>query len=187
MKKLHVKYMVSLRCKMLVKSELEKLGLRYVSVDLGIIEILENITSDQHEQLKINLKKSGLELLDDKRSQLVEKTKMVINEMIRLTDNEQNVNYSEYISRYTGYEYTHLAHVFSEITGVTVQQFIIVNKVDRVKELLLYNHLTIKEIAYRLHYSSTAHLSNQFKKITGLTPAYFKGIAQKRKYILDNL
>jgi AraC-like DNA-binding protein len=176
--------MVSLRCKMKVKEELKKLGIWYVVVNLGVIEILEDITSGQHQQLKINLLESGLELLDDKRSILIESIKNVVTEMIHHTDEVPKVNYSEYISEKLGFDYTYLANVFSEVNGVTIQQFIITNKIERVKELLLYDELTLTEIAYRMHYSSVAHLSNQFKKITGLTPTYYKGIAEKRR---DNL
>ena len=156
--------MVSLRCKMLVKEELKKLGILYAVVDLGVIEILEDITSEQREQLKINLKKSGLELMDDNRSVLVESIKNVITEMIHYTDEKPRLNYSDYISEKLGYNYTYLANVFSEVKGITIQQFIILNKIEKIKELLLYDELSLKEISYRLHYSSVAHLSNQFKK-----------------------
>ena len=179
--------MVSQRCKMMVKEELKKLGIWYVVVDLGVIEILEDITSEQHEQLKINLQKSGLELLDDKRSILVESVKNVIVEMIHYSDEVPKVNYSDYISEKLGYDYTYLANVFSEVKGITIQQFIILNKIERVKELLLYDELSLTEIFYRLHYSSVAHLSNQFKKITGLTPTYYKGIANKRRGNLEDV
>jgi AraC-like DNA-binding protein len=185
--KLYVKYMVSHRCKMMVKEELKKLGLHYVIVDLGMVEILEEITLEQREMLKINLKKSGLELLDDKKSILVENIKNVIIEMIHYTDEESNVNYSDYISEKLGYDYTYLANTFSEVKGVTIQHFIILNKIERVKELLLYNELSLSEIAYRMNYSSTAHLSNQFKKITGLTPSYYKGITEMRRKNLEDV
>lgn len=184
---LYVKYMVSLRCKMMVKTELLKLGLHFVIVDLGVVEILEDITPDQREQLNINLKKSGLELLDDKRSIVVESIKNIIIEMIHYSDEEPRVNYSDFISQKLGYDYTYLSNIFSEVKGITIQQYIIFNKIERVKELLLYDELTLTEISYRLHYSSVAHLSNQFKKITGLTPTYFKGIANKRRRNLEDM
>ena len=164
--------MVSERCKMMVREELKKLGIGYVEVDLGVIELLEDISSDQREMLKTSLMTSGLELLDDKRSILVESIKNVITEMIHYTDEKPSVNYSVYISEKLGYDYTYLANVFSEVKGITIQQFIILNKIERVKELLIYDELSLTEIAYRLHYSSVAHLSNQFKKITGLTPTF---------------
>ena len=185
--KLYVKYMVSQRCKMMVKEELKKLGICYVVVDLGVIEILEDITTEQHDQLKVNLQKSGLELLDDKRAILVEGIKNVIIEMIHYNDELPKVNYSDFISEKMGYDYTYLANVFSEVKGITIQQFIILNKIERVKELLLYDELTLTEISYRLHYSSVAHLSSQFKKITGLTPTFYKGIADRRRGNLEDV
>ncbi len=179
--------MVSLRCKMMVKEELKKLGIRYVVVDLGTAEILEDITAQQHEQLKVNLLKSGLELLDDKKSILIEKVKNVIIEMIHYTDDLPEVNYSDYISKKLDYDYTYLSNLFSEVKGITIQQFIIIHKIERVKELLLYDELNLTQISYKLNYSSVAHLSNQFKKITGLTPTFFKKIKQKRLGMLENL
>lgn len=185
--KLYIKYMVSHRCKMMVKSQLKKLGLHFVIVDLGMVEILEDISPEQREELAINLRKSGLELLDDKRSVLVESIKVVIIEMIHYSEDEIKVNYSDYISEKLDYDYTYLANVFSEVKGITIQQFIILNKIERAKELILYDELTLSEIAYRLHYSSPAHLSNQFKKVTGLRPAYYKGLAGKRRKNLEDL
>lgn len=185
--KLYIKYMVSLRCKMIVKEELAKLGLQYVVVDLGVVEVLGDITEDQREQLKVNLLRSGLELLDDKKSILIEKIKNVITEMIHYTDEIPKVNYSEYISEKLNYDYTYLSNIFSEVKGITIQHYIIINKIERVKELLLYDELNLTEISYKLHYSSVAHLSNQFKKITGLTPSFFKQLKQKRQANLENL
>lgn len=179
--------MVSLRCKMMVKAELEKLGLHYVILDLGMVEILENISEEQHEQLKRNLLKSGLELLDDKKSILIEKIKNVITEMIHYSDEFPKSNYSDYISKQVGYDYTYLANIFSETKGITIQQFIIINKIEKVKELLLYDELNLTEISYKLHYSSVAHLSNQFKKITGLSPSFYKKLKQKRKNNLEDM
>ncbi len=185
--KLYIKYMVSLRCKMMVKEELVKLGLHYVTVDLGMVEILEDISKEQREQLRANLFKIGLELLDDKKSILIEKIKNVIIEMIHYSEALPKVNYSDYISKKLGYNYTYLANTFSEVKGITIQQFIIMHKIERVKELLLYEELNLTEISYKLHYSSVAHLSNQFKKITGLTPSYYKKLKQKRKRNLEDL
>ncbi|MGB2849252.1 MAG: AraC family transcriptional regulator [Saprospiraceae bacterium] len=184
---LYIKYMVSLRCKLLVKDELTKIGLPHAIVDLGTIELLKDLTEPQHELLKTNLLRSGLELLDDKKSILIEKIKNVIIEMIHYSDEIPQVNYSNYISEKLGYDYTYLANTFSEVKGITIQQFIIIHKIERVKELLLYEELTLTEIAYQLHYSSVAHLSNQFKKITGLTPTYFKNLGKKRKNNLENI
>ena len=179
--------MVSLRCKMLVKEELKKLGLRYVVVDLGVVEIMEDITQVQHEQLKANLLRSGLELLDNKKAILIEKIKNVITEMIHYTDELPKVNFSEYISEKLDHDYTYLSNIFSEVKGITIQQFIIIHKIERVKELLLYDELNLTEISYKLHYSSVAHLSNQFKKVTGLSPSFYKQLKQKRMGNLENV
>ncbi len=172
---------------MMVKEELKKLGLHYVIVELGTVEILEDITQKQHDELKVNLHKSGLELLDDKKSILIEKIKAVIVEMIHYADELPKVNYSDYISEKLHYDYTYLANVFSEVKGITIQQFIIIHKIEKVKELLLYDELNLTEISYKLHYSSVAHLSNQFKKITGLSPSFYKQLKQKRKLNLENM
>ena len=179
--------MVSLRCKMVVKEELKKLGIHYVVVDLGMVEILEDITAEQHELLTKNLQKSGLELLENKKSILIEKIKNVITEMIHYSDEIPQTNYSDYISEKLGHNYTYLANTFSEVKGITIQQFIIIHKIERVKELILYDELNLAEISYKLHYSSPAHLSNQFKKVTGLTPSFYKKIQQKRKKNLENM
>ena len=179
--------MVSLRCKMVVKEELKKLGLHYAHVDLGAVEILEDITQKQHDQLKKNLFKSGLELLDNKKSILIEKIKNVITELIHHSDELPKVNYSDYISEKLNYDYTYLSNIFSEVKGISIQQFIIIHKIERVKELLLYDELTLKEICNKLHYSSASHLSKQFKKVTGLTPSFYKQLKQKRKINLENI
>ncbi len=184
---LYIKYMVSLRCKMVVKEELKKLGLHYVNVDLGTIEILEDITDFQRNALRKNLKRYGLELLDDKRKIIIEKIKSVITEMVHYSDELPKMNYSDYISERLGYDYTYLANTFSEVKGITIQQFIIMHKIERIKELLLYDELNLTEISYLLHYSSVSHLSNQFKKITGLTPSYYKKLKKKRLKNLEDL
>lgn len=186
--KLYIKYMVSLRCKMLVKEELKKLGINCASVDLGMVEIQDDISEEQLEKFAKNLKKSGLELLDDKKNILVEKIKSVIVEMIHYEDELPKVNDSDYISEKLGYDYTYLSNTFSEVKGTTIQHYIIMHKIERAKELLLYDELTLTEIAHKLHYSSVAHLSNQFKKITGLTPpTYFKELKEKREKNLEDL
>ena len=172
--KIYIKYMVSLRCKMVVKEELKKLGLHFIVVDLGEVEILEELTESQHDSLKAVLHNSGLELMDDKRSVLIEKIKKVIIEMVHYADELPKINYSDYISEKLHYDYTYLSNLFSEVKGMTIQQFIILHKIEKVKELLLYEELNLTEISYQLQYSSVAHLSNQFKKITGLTPSFFR-------------
>lgn len=179
--------MVSLRCKMVVHEELKELGLRHAVVDLGIVELLEDITEQQREILKENLLKSGLVLLDDKKSILIEKIKNVITEMIHYSEELPKENFSDYISSKLGYDYTYLANTFSEVKGITIQHFIIVNKIEKVKELLLYDELNLTQISYKLNYSSVAHLSNQFKKITGLSPSFYKQLKQKRRNNLEDL
>lgn len=178
--KLYIKYMVSLRCKMMVKDEIQKMGLHYGTVELGTVEILEDITQEQREELGRKLLLSGLELLDDKKNILIEKIKAVVIEMVHYADELPKTNFSDYLSGKLGYDYTYLSNIFSEVKGTTIQQFVIMHKIEKVKELLLYGELTLSEIAYQLHYSSVAHLSNQFKKITGLAPSYYKTLKQKR-------
>jgi len=184
---LYIRYMVSLRCKMVVKEELKKLGLWYVFVDLGTVEVLGEVTDELLKQLKANLHKSGLELLDDKRSILIERIKNVVIEMIHYDEELPKINFSDFISEKIGYDYTYLSNIFSEVKGITLQQYIIMHRIEKVKELLLYDELTLTEISYRLQYSSVAHLSNQFKKVTGLTPSFYKQLKQKRRTNLENL
>jgi AraC-like DNA-binding protein len=179
--------MVSLRCKLVVREELHKLGISYYSVDLGVVETLEEISQEQQVALKKNLLESGLELLDDHKSILIEQIKNVVIEMIHYSDELPKVNYSDYISEKVGYNYTYLSNLFSEVKGITLQQFIIMHRIEKVKELLLYDELNLTEISYRLQYSSVAHLSNQFRKITGLTPSSYKQLKRKRRGSLENL
>jgi YesN/AraC family two-component response regulator len=179
--------MVSLRCKMVVKQELKNLGLHFAIIDLGVVQILEKITDVQREELRENLLKSGLELLNDNRNILIERIVNVIIEMVHYSDELPKENYSTYISNKLGYDYTYLSNTFSEVKGITIQQFIINHKIEKIKELLLYNEHTLSEIADKLHYSSVAHLSNQFKKTTGLSPSYYKKLKQQRIQNLENM
>ena len=179
--------MVSLRCKMMVKEELEKMGLHFITVELGDVNIQENISDKQREQLKIALLKSGLELMDDKKAILIEKIKNVIIEMIHYSDEVPQVNFSDFLAEKLKYDYTYLANHFSESTGVTIEQFIIIHKIERAKELIIYDELNLTEIAFKLHYSSVAHLSNQIKKVTGLTPTFFKALKKKKREVLENV
>ncbi len=179
--------MVSLRCKMVVREELRNLGSTILQLDLGTVETGEDISDEKLEVLRKNLLKSGLELLEDSKSILIQKIKGVIIEMIHYEEEIPKVNYSEYISEKLDYDYTYLANTFSEVKGITIQQYIIFHKIEKVKELLLYGHFTLTEISYKLHYSSVAHLSNQFKKVTGLSPSYYKELKQRRKHNLENL
>jgi AraC-like DNA-binding protein len=185
--KMVIKYMVSIRCKMLVKAELERLRLKYTTVELGEVNLTEDITNEQREQLNRALKKAGLELMDDKKAMLVEKIKNVIIEMIHYTEEPPLTKYSVFLSEKLNYDYTYLANLFSEVQGTTIEHFIIIHKIERVKELLVYDDLNLTEIAHKLHYSSVSHLSNQFKKTTGLTPSHFKKLKKKRLRNLDNL
>jgi AraC-like DNA-binding protein len=179
--------MVSNRCKMAVKEELRKLGLHFIVVDLGEVEIMEDLTADQQQQLQLGLVASGLELMDDKRAVLIEKITNVITAMIHDTDELPKMNYSDYISEKLNYDYTYLSNLFSEVKGITIQQFIITHKIERVKELLFYDEMNLTEISFKMHYSSVAHLSNQFKKITGLTPSAYKQLKGKRRNVLEGI
>lgn len=179
--------MVSIRCKMIVKSELESMGIHDFLVELGEAELIKEITIEQRNQLKQNLLKYGLEVMDDKRSVLIEKIKNVIIEMVHYADELPKTNNSNYISEKVNYDYTYLANLFSEVQGITIEHFIIAHKIEKVKELLVYDELNLTEIADKLHYSSVAHLSGQFKKVTGLTPSHFKKLKQKRRNTLDSL
>ena len=170
-----------------MKEELTKLGLHYTSVELGEAEILEKISVEQHDQFKVALLKSGLELMDDKKSVLIQRIKNVIIELVHYSEEPLVVNFSEFLSQKLDHDYTYLANLFSEVQGTTIEKFVIAHKIERVKELLVYNELNLTEIAYRMHYSSVAHLSAQFKKVTGLTPSHFKQLKNKRRNMLDNV
>ncbi|MCX6268328.1 MAG: helix-turn-helix domain-containing protein [Bacteroidetes bacterium] len=185
--KLYIKYMVSMRCKMLVKEELTRLGLHFVNVDLGVVEIMENIAPAQLEQLKVALLQSGLELMDDKKAILIEKIQNVILEMVHYNDELPKTNFSDYLSETLHHDYTYMANLFSETKGITIEHYIILHKIERVKELIIYNELNLSEIAWKLHYSSVAHLSYQFKKVTGLTPSFFKSLKTKKRNTLENV
>ena len=179
--------MVSNRCKMAVKEELKELGLHFIVVDLGEVEIMENISEEQREQLRLALHKSGLELMDDKKAVLIEKVKNVITEMIHYSEEIPKMNYSDFISKKLDYDYTYLSNLFTEVKGITIQQFIIIHKIERAKELLLYDELNLTQISFKLNYSSVGHLSNQFKKITGLTPSHFKRLKDKRRIPIEEI
>jgi AraC-like DNA-binding protein len=179
--------MVSIRCKMVVKEAFKKLGLHYVTVNLGEVNVLENITARQREKLKAILLKSKLELMDDKKAILIERIKAVIIEMVHYTDELPKTNFSTFLSKKLNYDYTYLANLFSETQGTTIEHYIIMHKIEKVKELIIYDELNLTEIAYKLHYSNVAHLSSQFKKITGLTPSYFKSLKNKKLNMLEDL
>ena len=172
---------------MVVKSELEKLGLHYIIVELGEAEIMEDISPAQLDRLDIGLKKSGLELMDNKKSILVEKIKTCIIELVHYTDEQIKINLSDYLSEKLNHNYTYLANLFSEVKGTTIEKFYLSHKIEKVKELIVYDELNLTEIADKLHYSSVNHLSNQFKKMTGLTPTHFKNLKKKRRNTLGSV
>jgi AraC-like DNA-binding protein len=179
--------MVSLRCKMLVSEKLFNLGINYFSVELGEVLLLEGITTQQREQLKNKLLESGLELMDERRAIIIEQIKNVIIEMVHHTEQLPKFKFSEHLSQKLDYNYTYLANLFSQTEGITIEQFILHHKVERIKELIIYNELSLSEISYKLNYSSAAALSNQFKKVTGLTPSFYKHLKEKRKVNLESV
>ncbi|MBN8781820.1 MAG: AraC family transcriptional regulator [Terrimonas ferruginea] len=185
--KLYIKNMVCIRCTMVVKAELEQLGLHYTSVALGEADIIENISPEQLDQFKRALLKSGLELMDNKKSVLIQKIKTVIVELVHYSEEPLTIKFSEYLSSKLNHDYTYLANLFSEVQGTTIEKFFIAHKIERVKELLVYNELTLTEIAFKMHYSSVAHLSSQFKKVTGLTPTHFRQLKDKRRSMLEDV
>lgn len=172
---------------MAVKEILKKLGLHFIVVDLGEVEIMETLSDEQCEEMKMALLGSGFELMDDKRAILIEKIKQAIIEMVHHSTEGIKVNFSNYLSEKLDYDYTYLANLFSEVQGTTIEQFMISHKIERIKELLIYGELNISEIAWKLNYSSVAHLSNQFKKVTGLTPSHFKQLKNKRRKSIEEI
>lgn len=179
--------MVSNRCIMAVKKELKKLGLHFIVVDLGEVEIMETLTEIQRELVKLALLNSGLELMDNKRAILIEKIKNTVVEMVHHSNKLIKVNFSDYLSEKLNYDYTYLANLFSEVQGTTIEQFIISHKIERIKELIIYGELNITEIAWEMNYSSVAHLSNQFKKMTGLSPSHFKQLKGIRRSPIEDI
>jgi AraC-like DNA-binding protein len=177
--KLIIKYLFSQISIISVKEELNKLGFHPVEITLQI-NVKENISDFQHEQIRAALRKAGVELLDDKKGRLVEKIKGVIIDLVHYTDEAPDKNFSLYLSEKMKYDYTYLANIFSEVTGTTIEHFLIVQKIELAKALILYRELNLTEIAFQLHYSSVSHLSNQFKKVTGLTPSFFKSLKKKK-------
>lgn len=179
--------MVCIRCQMVVKQELEKLGLKYYHVKIGEASITGKIKPEQLEQLDLALRKSGLQLMDDQKSILVEKIQGVIIEIVHYAEDQIKVNLSDYLSEKLGYNYTYLANLFTEVKGITIERYFLTHKIERVKELIVYDELNLSEIADKMHYSSPAHLSNQFKHFTGLTPSHFKKLKIKRRDTLEEV
>ncbi len=170
---------------MVVKEELQKLGLHFIIPDMGVVDIMEDITNTQREQIRLALAQSGLELMDDKKALLVEDIKSAIIEMVRCTVELPRKNLSDYLSEKLNYNYTSMASIFMEVQGMTIEKFIIAHKIERVKELITYDELSLTEIAWRMYYSSVGHLSNQFKKITGLTPSHFKKLNIEKHNLIE--
>jgi len=185
--KLYIKNMASNLCKIVVKEELNRHDLTYIFVELGEVEIMETLDNIQLNLLKEGLQKYGFELMEDRKSILVERIKTLIIEMIHITEGMPKIKISEFISQKLDHDYTYLANLFSEVKGTTIEQFIIAHKIEKVKELLIYNELTLTQIADQLSYSSVAHLSNQFKKVSGLSPSHFKQLKEKRRNSLDDV
>lgn len=184
---MHIKYMVSNRCKIVVKEVLREMGLHFIIVDLGEVEIMETLSTEQKEELKASLLESGLELMDDRKAVLIEKIKNIIIELIHHSEETIKVNFSDYLAEKLNHDYTYLSNMFSEVQGTSIEQFIISHKVERIKELIIYDELNITEIAWKMNYSSVAHLSNQFKKVTGLSPSYFKQLKDKRRSPIEDI
>jgi AraC-like DNA-binding protein len=172
---------------MMVKSELEKLGITYSLVELGEVRIIGTLTNEKTKEFEASLNEIGLELLDNKKTQLVEKIKTTVIEMIHYDEEMQRTNFSDFLSKKIGLHYTTISTIFSQNKNITLEHFIVIHKIERVKELLIYDELSIKEIAYKMNYSSSSHLSNQFKKVTGLTPTFFKTMKTFRRKGLEDL
>lgn len=170
---------------MAVKAALKNIGLHYIVVDLGEVEIMEDISAEQRKQLKMDLMESGLELMDDKRGILIEKIKSIIINMVYQTDGNLKINLPDYLNEKLNLDYTFMANLFSEVQGITIGQFLIAHKIERIKDMIMYGELNMTEIAWKMNYSSVAHLSNQFKKVTGLTPSHFKQLKEIRKGAID--
>ncbi len=179
--------MVSNRCKLAVRDELKKLGLHFIVLDLGEVEIMESLSLEKRALLKQGLLDSGLELMDDKKSILIEKIKNIIIQMIHHSEEIIKINFSDYLSEKLDHNYTYLANLFSEVQGTTIEHFIISHKVERIKELMIYGEHNITEISWKMGYSSVAHLSSQFKKVTGLSPTHFKQLKNKRRNPIEEI
>jgi AraC-like DNA-binding protein len=184
---LHIKNMVSNRCKMIVRSELEKLGLHFSTLNFGEVKITEELSEEKKNHLDTNLKKSGLALIEDGKDILIENIKIIVIELVHYSESQIKINLSDYLSQKLNYDYTYLANLFSKHQGITIEHFYLNHKIERVKELLIYDELNITEIADRMHYSSVAHLSNQFKKMTGLTPSHYKHLKVKKRKPLEKV
>jgi len=187
MNKLYIKNMVCGRCVKVVSEELDKLGIKYNYVQLGEVELVSPLPNDKLEKFRASLLENGFELIDDSKTKLIEEIKTLIIRSIYQSNKPDEINYSDYLAKTTGKPYTALSSLFSAVENTTIEKFIIAQKIERAKELLVYGELTLSEIAYRLGYSSSQHLSNQFKKITGFTPSYFKDLKEKKRQFIDKI
>ncbi len=185
--KIYIKNMACESCKLVVKEALKELDIIPVKVDLGEIETKEDMTDDEKLKLNSKIKKAGLELLEKKQGVLIEKIRKVMIEYVYKSDEKPNVKFSVLLSEKLNHSYTYLANFFSEVEATTIEQYIIALKIERIKELIIFGEHTFSEIAYKLHYSSIAHLSSQFKKVTGLTPSHFKALKEKRRITIQNI
>jgi AraC-like DNA-binding protein len=172
---------------MVVKSELEKLGLRPHAVELGEVEIADDLQGYQRQDVHAALQKFGFALLDDKKSVIIERIKNLIVDLVQNKNNQLQTNLSDYLSNELHHDYTYITNLFTQVEGTTIEQYFIAQKIERVKELLVYDELSLSEIAYQLNYSSVAHLSTQFKKVTGFTPSHFKQLKEKKRNPLEEL
>jgi AraC-like DNA-binding protein len=184
---LHIKNMVCNRCKMVVKSELKKLGINPLNIELGEVTIEKDLDASEKERLDIVLKELGFELIDDKKGRYIEKIKSLIIKLIHEQNNDLKITLSDYLTQNVYHDYFYLSNLFSEIEGTTIEKYFIAQKIERVKELLAYKELSLGEIAFQLNYSSVGHLSNQFKKVTGLSPSHFKNIRLGGRKSLDEV
>lgn len=187
MSSLFIKNMVCNRCIMVVRQELEKLGLEIKNIKLGEVTLGREATYKEREQIESVLVPLGFELIDDKKSRIIEKIKTIIIDLVHHQDNDSKTNLSELLSSKLHHDYNYLSNLFSEVEGTTIEKYFIAQKIEKVKELLVYDELSLSEIAYRLNYSSVAYLSNQFKKVTGLTPSHFKQIREEKRKPLDKV
>lgn len=179
--------MVCSRCKMVVKSELEKLGLNIITVDLGVVEILEEDFQNQKEKLEDRFRLLGFEILDNKTTKTVERIKNLITELVHNEKTILKVNLSHFISADLLQDYNTISNLFSEVEGITIEHYFIAQKIEKVKEYLMYNEFSLSEIAEKMQYSDVAHLSNQFKKVTGFTPTVFKNSKTNNRIQIEDL
>lgn len=179
--------MVCSRCKMVVKSEIIKLGLHPISVELGEVAIMEELDTKGKDQINQTLLSFGFMLIDDKKSRQIEKIKNIIVELVHNTEEQLKTNLSDLISQKLNQDYNYLSNLFSEVEGTTIEQYYIIQKIEKVKELIVYDELSLSEIAFQLNYSSASHLSKQFRKITGFTPTYFKQLKEKKRIPIEEL